>query len=191
MQPQLQVRLLHFLSTQRQDMGFSGWTLMGLLLLVGALGAIALPSFIYQGESCRPSPQSEATSYLGSINRAQQAYYFENQTFASTVSHLGVGINSQTSQRFFFSTHNQPNAAFNYAIADRSPNKPSNQRLNHYIGAVYVTPQKKDGEAVTVTIICESDSPEIGYLTRPTYQKGVLACGKGTRDVNGPKPRRP
>jgi type IV pilus assembly protein PilA len=187
MRTQLQGRMLHFLSAQSRDMGFSLWTLMGLLLLLGALGAIVLPSFFQPRGGCLPSPQSEARRHIGSMNRAQQAYYLENETFATTVTDLGVGINSQTSKRFFFSSDRQHNAAFSYAIADRSPEKLSNQRLNNYVGAVYVTPQKKNGEIVVLEIICEANSPAIGRLTLPTYQKGVLACGKNTKDISGSK----
>jgi len=191
MRTQLQVRLLQFLFTQSRDMGFSLWTLLGLLLLLGALGAIVLPSFLNQSNKCGSSPRLEAKQYLGSINRAQMAYYLEELTFASTVRDLGLGIDSHTSKSSFFITHSKPNAAFSYAIADKAPEKSSSQRLNSYVGAVYITPQKKNGEAVMVEIICEADFPNITHPALPTYQKGVLACGKGTKDINGRKSRKP
>ncbi|MEP0870887.1 type IV pilin-like G/H family protein [Trichocoleus desertorum AS-A10] len=182
-----QVLLLQFLIAQSKDRGFSGWSLLGLLVLVGALGAIALPSFQPPKGGCGISPESEARLYINRINGAQQAYYLENQTFASKTADLGLGTDNQTSKRFFFFSNRKQNAILTYAIADRSPEKPSNQSLNNYVGAVYVTPKKKNGEAATVGILCESNSPNRGRLALPTYQKGVLACGKGTKDISGPK----
>jgi hypothetical protein len=191
MRTHLQDKLLQLLAAPSKDRGFSSWSLLGLLVLVGALWAIVSPSFLGQGGGCGISPESEARLHIDRTNRAQRAYYSEYQTFASKTVDLGLGTDNQTSTRFFFFSSRKQNAILTYAIADRSPEKPSNQRLNNYVGAMYVTLQKKNGEVVTVEIICESNSPNGERLALPTYQKGILACGKGTTDINGPNPRKP
>jgi type IV pilus assembly protein PilA len=191
MRTHLQDKLLQLLAAPSKDRGFSSWSLLGLLVLVGALGAIALPSFLGVGSSCGSTPQSEAKRSLGSINRAQIAYRLENQTFASTVKDLGLGIDTLTVKGVLFFTDSKPKAAFSYAIAEPTSKGLSTRRFNSYVGAVYITPQKKDGEAVMVEIICQTTSPEIQRPSLPIYEKGVLACGNGTTDINGPNPRKP
>jgi type IV pilus assembly protein PilA len=67
-----------------------GFTLIELLVaivIVGVLSAIALPSFLTQVGKARGS---EAKSNLGSINRAQQSYRFNNGTFAPNLSTLNT-----------------------------------------------------------------------------------------------------
>jgi type IV pilus assembly protein PilA len=76
----------------RKNKGNEGFTLIELLvviIIVGVLAAIALPSFLNQIGKARGS---EAKSNLGVINRAQQAYRLENQTFAGALANLDAQI---------------------------------------------------------------------------------------------------
>jgi type IV pilus assembly protein PilA len=57
------------------------------------LAAIALPSLLGQVNKAK---QAEAKNNIGAVNRAQQAYFLENQQFAPTLSDLQAGIKSQT-----------------------------------------------------------------------------------------------
>jgi len=63
------------------------------IIIIGILAAIALPAFLNQANRAR---QSEAVTYVGSINRAQQAYRLENPTFATQIGQLGLGLQPQT-----------------------------------------------------------------------------------------------
>ena len=74
----------------RKNCQHSGFTLVELLvvvIIIGILSAIALPNFINQVGKAR---QTEAKNNLGAIGRAQQAYHFEHNTFASTLSQLSA-----------------------------------------------------------------------------------------------------
>jgi type IV pilus assembly protein PilA len=69
---------------------YQGFTLIELLVaivIVGVLSTVALPSFLTQVSKARGS---EAKSNLGSINRAQQSYRFDNGSFAPDIDTLNT-----------------------------------------------------------------------------------------------------
>lgn len=75
------------------DKGFTLIELLVVIIIIGVLAAIALPSFLNQVSKAK---QSEAKTYIGSVNRAQQAYRIENSQFAPNVLALEIGIPTQT-----------------------------------------------------------------------------------------------
>jgi type IV pilus assembly protein PilA len=71
---------------------FKGFTLIELLVsvvIIGALSAIALPSYLNQAAKTRAS---EAKASLGTINRSQQAYRLEKGMFSTSLADLDVQI---------------------------------------------------------------------------------------------------
>ena len=79
----------HILNKKNGEKGFTLIELLVVIIIIGILAAIALPSFLNQASKAR---QSEAKTYVGSMNRSQQAYYLEKQQFAPNLSALAVGI---------------------------------------------------------------------------------------------------
>jgi type IV pilus assembly protein PilA len=73
--------LLH----HKHEQGFTLVELLVVVIIIGVISAIALPSYLNQVARARGSG---AKSTLGSINRAQQAYRYEQGTFAANLSDL-------------------------------------------------------------------------------------------------------
>jgi type IV pilus assembly protein PilA len=85
--------LQHLLSKKKNNEGFTLIELLVVIIIIGILAAIALPSFLNQANKAR---ESEAKTYVGSMNRAQQAYFLEQDAFAAALTTLEIGIPTQT-----------------------------------------------------------------------------------------------
>ena len=144
----LQVRLLNRLA--RGEGGTGGFTLIELIvviLIIGVLASISLPSFLNQVNRAKAA---EAASYVGTINRAQQAYRLENNDFAESLAELAIGIPQQTSN-FEYSV--QVGSSVANAIAE-----PLDSSVPGMLGVAYVA-QVENGQATTVAFVCRSDTP--------------------------------
>ncbi len=73
--------------SNRQQSGFTLVELLVVMIIIGILSAVALPSFINQVGKAR---ETEAKINLGTVGRAQQAYHFEHKTFANTLTQLSA-----------------------------------------------------------------------------------------------------
>jgi type II secretory pathway pseudopilin PulG len=169
--------------TNNQESIFSNATYGGcgcllLLMVIGVIGAIALPSFL---NTTNTPMISEAKSYVGSMNKAQQAHFAEKNAFATSVNALGIGINTETTS-YKYSVRATKKAAFNYALGKENP-------LKSYVAGVFLVPAKNfepnaaKEEITTTSILCKADFPGTIKPAEPTYEKGKIACGKGTTQV--------
>lgn len=157
MKTELKAKFLQHLNQKKQDQGFTLIELLVVIIIIGILSAIALPSFLNQANKAK---QSEAKQYVGSINRAQQAYYLEKNKFVTgdptDFANLGLGIATQTTN-------------YKYAVVRAANDKVSNQAqpaaenapLKAYVGGVQVGTVADTGEATTLAILCEADKAEV------------------------------
>ncbi len=158
------IRLL----TKQNKSKHTGFTLIELLvviIIIGILSAIALPSFLSQAAKARAS---EARTITGLLNRAQQAYYLENQKFAqddgtsTALEKLSVGVVNNTPNYSYSVVTTMPTAkVVNKATAN-------NKDLKGYAGGVFAF------VGLTDSLLCEADVSGITAVNDPI---NVTTCG--------------
>lgn len=162
MKTELKAKFLQQLNQQKRDEGFTLIELLVVIIIIGILSAIALPSFLSQANKVR---QAEAKNIVGTLNRAQQAYYFENQIFADNVRALGIGVVDSDNYNYSAIAINSTTDA----VANKA--KSRNDNLKGYAGGVFKTAGK-----TTLTILCEANSVGVNMPTAPS---NASDCGDG------------
>ncbi|MCW6051913.1 type IV pilin-like G/H family protein [Lyngbya sp. CCAP 1446/10] len=147
-----------------------------LLMCIGVMGAIALPSVLSMASKAK---QSEGKQYVSSLNKGQQAYYAEKNAFSTSIEALGLGLKTETTN-YKYSLRVTKQAAFNYGVSKQ-------KKAKSYVGGVFLVPAApnapKNAMITSSTILCKADSPGTIEPAEPTYQNGKLMCGKGTTEV--------
>ena len=160
MTTQIKAKLLqHFAAKKKGNGGFTLIELLVVIIIIGILSAIALPSFLNQANKAK---QSEAKTYIGSMNRAQQAYYMENGSMATNArfAQLGLGIKTQTDSYDYEINDGTANAngSIPFAAATAAPRDAA---LKLYAGGVKVATigSGVNVEATTLATLCEALLP--------------------------------
>jgi type IV pilus assembly protein PilA len=84
--------LLYLAKSAPINRGFTLIELLVVIIIIGALVAIALPSFLNQISRARTS---EATLNVATINRAQSLFYQRNLRFANNLNNLDINVASK------------------------------------------------------------------------------------------------
>ena len=161
--------LQHMMNRKKSESGFTLIELLVVIIIIGILAAIALPSFLNQAAKAK---QSEAKSYVGSVNRAQQSYRVEKTSFAPDVNTLEIGIPTKTTD-------------YTYAMAGKSsasdttftaiPNDTTTLRA--YTGGVMVLASTGQSSAAA----CQTTSPS-GTAPAVAFADPAGATCAGTAD---------
>lgn len=138
--------------------------LLVVILIIGVLSAIALPSFLSQAAKAR---QSEAKSFVGSYNRAQQAYRVENTSFASTDDQLQLGLPTETENYVYTIAGDDTDATINAAAKD-------GEALRSYAGGVVLRASGQTQSVTCQTLTVSATPPTLALL--PTAEP---ACATG------------
>ena len=144
--------LQHMAQRKKSESGFTLIELLVVIIIIGILAAIALPSFLNQAAKAK---QSEAKSYVGSVNRAQQSYRIEKTQFAADISSLEIGIPTQTTDyNYAMGKNSAANATFTAIPRDTTT-------LRAYAGGVMVIATTGQSSAAA----CQTTAPA---ATAPT-----------------------
>ena len=163
--------LQHILTKKNGEMGFTLIELLVVIIIIGILAAIALPSFLNQAAKAR---QSEAKTSVGSMVKAQEAYYLEKQSYANTFTALGAEQGTIKTQ-----TEN-----YNYAISGASRGS-TGTTANGFVSAVPREPSLKAYAGVsqlvqlttannTLSVLCEATSAGTAAAVTPAYTSFTL-----------------
>jgi hypothetical protein len=124
----------------------------------------------------RQGRESEGQQYIASMNRGQQAFYAENQKFATAIDELGLDIKMETEN-------------YSYQILPQSGSIPSammtakakSPELKSYTGTVFAI--KANDEVTTVSVICGTDQPSTTPPAMPIAPKNAeeeIKCPAGS-----------
>ena len=164
----------HLLGKKQEGEGFTLIELLVVIIIIGILSAIALPSFLNQANKAK---QSEAKTYVGSLNKGQQAYFTEKGSFGSAISELGVGIKSQTAN-YTYATATSGSTTGAIAQSTSSLTGLSNV-IRNYGGTVSLIVEGASSDATSIAILCETTTVGVAAV-RPTVGN---ACGTGSTEV--------
>ncbi len=151
MKTELKAKFLqNILRNKKEDEGFTLIELLVVIIIIGILSAIALPAFLNQANKAK---QSEAKTVVGSMNRAQQAYFTEKGTFAGSkgFGSLGLGVATKTENYEYKIT--DPDAK-GTSVTNQA--QPIVNAIKAYIGGVSLGSIAATSEATTLASLCEA-----------------------------------
>jgi hypothetical protein len=144
--------------------------------------ATSLPESIqiFNGEPERQvstQPAVEGKQILNAMNRVQQAYYLENNKFATTIEQLAIDIKPETENyQYRILPQDKLTSSVMMTATAKSPESKS------YTSAVFVT--KVNKENLTIAGICETNNPSkippLMLKFIPSKEGGQIECPAGS-----------
>jgi type IV pilus assembly protein PilA len=184
MRPELQAKLLQHLNKKKAEGGFTLVELLVVVIIIGILAAIALPSYL---NLTATSKQSEGKQNVTSLVHAQQVWTVENNGYADTFDELAVGVvkggtqDSSTSTIYDY-TMPTPTSSF-VSLAAKVK---TDIKLKGYTGGVN-TYNNNVGQTTYSSSTCEAAAPGIAAPTvvtvagGPSEEVNFAATGGGSK----------
>ncbi len=181
MKSEFKAKLLqHLLAKKDSEKGFTLIELLVVIIIIGILAAIALPSFLNQSNKAK---QSEARTYVGTLNKTQAAYFTEKSRFSSDVLTMGVGLKTQTNDYLYDSknaTYNSVTYSANNATSTGTARAVS---LRGYSGMVQLQVAGPTSDITSLSVLCEVNAAGTSTPLTP-----IPATGGGPTCANGTQP---
>jgi type IV pilus assembly protein PilA len=160
MKTELKAKFLQHLINKNANKGFTLIELLVVIIIIGILSAIALPSFLNQANKAK---QSEAKTYVGSANRAQQAYFLEKNAFAPDLTTLELGISNTANYSYVIAAGGTGTSSTSTATATPSG------VLRGYQGRVWIEATSgATGTATSKAVLCEGSPGGVPTTTNST-----------------------
>jgi type IV pilus assembly protein PilA len=155
--------------------GFTLIEVLVVIIIIGILSAIALPTFLNQASKAK---QSEAKLYMSAMLRSQQAYYLEKGAFADSLETLSAGIADTTNYAYTVVSMPSDDPAASSADFFGTAQR---EALRSYSGRVQLLQLPDTNEATTIGGLCEADTVGTMILAAPTINPdGSAVCDGGT-----------
>ncbi|MHC0067539.1 type IV pilin-like G/H family protein [Nostoc sp. UIC 10890] len=156
---------LFSLKESRKSYIFLALILVG--IIVPKLFIEAKNQMVYNSQ-LEKAKQSEAKTYIGSINRAQQFYFLESNKFSSNLEELQIGIRSETSNYKYEVVNSYTTQTLATATAKED-------RLKSYTGTVFII-KDSDGNDTTLAGVCESNTSTKTPPASPQIVGNEIQC---------------
>jgi type IV pilus assembly protein PilA len=156
MKTELKAKFLqHLLGKKKENEGFTLIELLVVIIIIGILSAIALPSFLSQAAKAK---QTEAKTFVGAVNRGQQAFRMENTTFTTDIAALQISVPS-TSEYYNYVI--SPSTSASTTTFTAIPINGETSTLRAYAGGVTILTSGQTAAVACMTTTVSASAPTV------------------------------